>query len=111
VDHAQLRLRRTGGIAGLAVQAAVDTAELCTDEAGAILAALDAARLDSPALGRLDAGRRGGRAPGPPDAFDYELEVARGGATRRLCFGELDMPESLRPLVGLLRSRAKPAGR
>jgi hypothetical protein len=106
VDHARLRLRRTGGIAGLAVEAAVDTAKLSPVEAAPILAALATADLDAPGIASPDA-----EATGPPDTFRYELEVARGGATRRLCFGELDMPESLRPLVGLLRSRAKPAAR
>ena len=105
MDHAQLRLRRTGGIAGRAVEAAVDTAQLSPDEAGPILAALDAASLESPELDRRDA------APGPPDAFRYELEVTRAGATRRLCFGELDTPASLRPVLALLRSRANPVPR
>jgi hypothetical protein len=106
--HARLRLRRTGGIAGLPVEAALDTADLGPDEAEPILDALDAARLGAPEMAPLE-----GAAPpaGPPDVFGYELEVTRGGRTRRLRFGELDMPEALRPLVGLLRSRAKPARR
>jgi hypothetical protein len=106
--HARLRLRRTGGLAGLPVEAAIDTADLAPGEAGPILTALDAARLDAPEIAALDGASP---PPGPPDAFGYELEVTRGGRTRRLRFGELDMPASLRPLVGLLRSRAKPARR
>jgi hypothetical protein len=99
--HARLRLRRTGGIAGLPVEAAVDTADLAPDEAGRVLAALDA-----PEVAALE-----GAAPQPgmPDAFGYELEVTRGGSTRRLRFGEHDAPEALGPLLALLRSRAKPA--
>ena len=104
---ARLRLRRTGGIAGVPVEAAIDTADLAPGEAEPILAALDAARLDAP---EGPAGGAGGP-PGPPDAFGYELEVTRGDRTRRLLFGDLDMPESLRPLVGMLRSRAKPPAR
>jgi hypothetical protein len=104
---ARLRLRRTGGLAGLPVEAALDTADLEPGEAEPILAALDAARLDSPEIARLG----GAPPPGPPDAFGYELEVTRGADTRRLRFGELDMPDSLRPLVALLGSRAKPPRR
>jgi hypothetical protein len=107
-DHARLRLRRAGGIAGLPVEAAVDTAELDAEEARRVLAALDAARLDSPEIAGL---RDAAPPPGPPDAFGYELEVSRGERTQRLRFGELDMPESLRALVGLLRSRANPPAR
>src|SRR4051794_33520315 len=106
---ARLRLRRTGGIAGLPVEAALDTADLEPGEAEPILAALDAVPLDSPEIARLAGG--GAPAPGPPDAFGYELDVTRGAETRRLRFGELDMPESLRALVALLRSRAKPHAR
>ena len=106
--HARLRLRRTGGLAGLPVEAALDTADLAPGEADPILAALDGARLDAPEIASLE-----GASPqaGPPDAFGYELEVTRGGRTQRLRFGEHDMPDSLRPLVGLLGSRAKPARR
>src|SRR4051794_2364619 len=106
---ARLRLRRTGGLAGLPVEAALDTADLAPAEAEPLLAALDAARLDSPEIARLAGG--GAPRPGAPDAFGYELEVTRGADTRRLRFGELDMPDSLRALVALLGSRAKPAGR
>jgi hypothetical protein len=106
--HVRLRLRRTGGLAGLPVEAAVDTADLAPGEAEPILAALDAAQLDAPDVAALQGAPP---PPGPPDAFGYELDVTRGADTRRLRFGELDMPESLRPLVALLRSRAKPAPR
>jgi hypothetical protein len=104
--HARLRLRRTGGLAGLPVEAAIDTADLPAGEAAAVLAALD--RLDAPEI----AAHEGASPPaGPPDAFGYELEVSRGGRTRRLRFGERDMPDALGPVVALLRSRAKPARR
>jgi hypothetical protein len=87
----------------------LDTADLAPGEAEPILAALDAARLDSPEIARLAGG--GAPRPGPPDAFSYELEVTRGASTRRLRFGELDMPDCLRALVALLASRAKPPAR
>jgi hypothetical protein len=108
-EHVRLRLRRTGGIAGLPVEAELDTADLDPGTAAPILAALDTARLDAPEVAALEGG--GAPPPGPPDAFGYELEVTRGGRTRRLRFGEHDVPESLGPLVALLRSRANPPAR
>src|SRR4051812_26784733 len=65
--HARLRLRRRGGLAGLPVEAVVDTADLASGEAEPILAALDAAQLDAPEVARLGAAGGGGEA-GPPDA-------------------------------------------
>jgi hypothetical protein len=106
---ARVRLRRTGGLAGVPVEATVDTAKLSPDEAAPILAALDAARLDSPDL--ATATDAAPPAPGPPDTFGYELEVTRGAQTRTLRFGERDVPDALRPLVDLLGSRAIPAKR
>src|SRR4051794_27930314 len=76
---ARLRLRRTGGIAGLPVEAALDTADLEPGEAEPILAALDAVPLDSPEIARLAGG--GDPAPRPPGAVGYELDVKRGAAT------------------------------
>src|SRR3954451_1429303 len=60
---ARLRLRRTRGLAGLPVEAALDTHELEPAEAEPILAALDAARLDSAESARVRGGGRPARGP------------------------------------------------
>src|SRR5918911_3404648 len=97
-EHAQLRLRRTGGLAGVATEASLDTAQLEPAEAEPLLAALDAAERGG--------ARTAPAAPGPPDAFRYELEVRRGGATRTLSFTDADRPRELAPVIDALAARA-----
>ena len=102
--HARLRLRRTGGYAGVATEAELDTAELEPDEARELLGALD--RADLPAL----AGRQQAQPP-MPDAFRYELEVRRGDQSHTIAFGDLDRPQELAPVIDALAARARPAPR
>jgi hypothetical protein len=99
-DHVQLALRRTGGLAGLPMEAALDTRELAPEEAAAITSALDG--LDFGTLAPAD---------GPPDTFQYRLEVRRGDRTQTATFGERQVPAALRPLLGTLMQRAEPAPR
>jgi len=100
-SHARLRLTRTGGLAGIATEAALDTAELDPGEAGPILAALDA--VDLRALSGLEP-----PPSGPPDAFRYVLEVERGETTHRLALAEGDVPQALRSVLAALSARARP---
>jgi hypothetical protein len=102
--HARLRLRRTGGLAGVATEAALDTAELDPAEARPVLEALDAA--DLAAL----AGHPPTH-PGMPDAFRYELEVRRGEQAHTIAFTDADRPAALAPVIDALAARAKPAPR
>lgn len=97
-EHARLRLRRTGGIAGIPTEAELDTAKLEPGQAEPILRALDAAKAP-PA------------APPRPDAFSYELTIERGGDTRTVTFGD-PPPAELAPVVDALsaRSRIVPRG-
>lgn len=103
MEHARLRLRRTGGIAGIATEASLDTAELDENEARRLLAALDA--------GERAAQQPAKPPPGPPDAFRYELEVRRGGGTRTLTFTDVNRPAELAPVIDALAARARPAPR
>jgi len=100
-SHARLRLTRTGGLAGIATEATLDTAELDPGEGEPILAALDA--VDLHALAGLRSAP-----PGPPDAFRYVLEVERGEATHRVELAEGDVPQALRPVFTALSARARP---
>jgi hypothetical protein len=100
-DDIHLALRRTGGLAGLAMEATLDTKDVDPEQAAQIAAALD----------RVDLA---GTAPPPddaPDRFAYRLDVRRGDASSTLTFGERQVPEPLRPLVRLLEERAAPAPR
>jgi hypothetical protein len=94
-----LRLTRTGGLAGIAMEATVDTGELDPATADRILAAVR----------RADTSSRG--APGLPDAFTYELEMDDGGGIRRVTFSDPGAPESLRPALDVLRPRMRPRRR
>jgi hypothetical protein len=100
-EHARLRLRRTGGIAGVPTEAELDTAELEPARAEPILHALDAAREPAPSP-----------APPRPDGFRYELTVERAGDTRTVTFGD-PPPAELAPVLEALsgRSRIVPRGR
>ena len=103
-SHARLRLRRSGGFAGIATEAAIDTAELDPREAEPLLAALDAVDLRSLAERRPPP-------PGPPDTFRYVLDVERGDAKYSIALAEADVPHALRPVLAALSARAHPVRR
>jgi hypothetical protein len=98
-SHAHLRLRRTGGIAGVATEAELDTSELDPAQAEPILKALDATQ-----------GRPTGGGPPLPDAFRYELTVERAGQSRTVTFGD-PPPAELAPVIEALSARSRVAPR
>ncbi len=89
---------RTGGIAGVKLVGALDTAELPPREAGQMEAALDELDRQAPAA-----------RPAWPDSFQYELTVTRGGRRRTVVLDESRLPAALRPLVDMLVNRGRPA--
>jgi hypothetical protein len=103
-SHVWIRLRRTGGIAGMVTEATLDTADLEPGEARSVLAALADANLDAQSAAAPPP-------PGPPDTFRYALEVRQGSATRTVELCEHAIPETLRPLVDELVRRAEPVRR
>ncbi len=103
-EHAQLSLRRTGGLAGLPLQAALDTSTLPSAEANAIVGALD----------RVDLAHVSTAADTPPgaaDTFHYELQVERAGETHTASFADRQVPDELKPVIHALMERAEPAPR
>ena len=104
-EHAQLCLRRTGGLAGLRLQARLDTRSLPEPEGQALIGALD----------RFEAEPQTPQAPkSPPGAADtthYELKIDRGGATRTVSLSEQQMPNALAPVIRALMDHAVPAPR
>ena len=97
-----LTLRRTGGLAGLPMEATLDAGEVDPQEAAEIAAALD--RLE---LSTADAGPAATEAL--PDRYEYRLDVRRGDETHTLTFGERQVPEPLAPVIRKLMDRATPA--
>jgi hypothetical protein len=102
--HAQISLRRTGGLAGLPMEATLDTRELAPAEAQEILGALESVDLD-----RLGSGKD--HPPGAADTFHYDLKVDRGEATRSASFSDRQLPPELAPVVRALMDRARPGSR
>jgi hypothetical protein len=104
-EHAQLSLRRTGGLAGLRLGASLDTRSLPDAESQELIGALD----------RFEAAPQTPQAPAlPPGAADtmhYELQIDRGGTTRTASFSERQVPEALAPVIRALMDHAEPVPR
>ena len=93
----RIELRVTGGIAGLAREAALDTGEL---------GASDAQRLEA-AVAALPAEPSAATASGARDVQHYELRVA----DRRWRFDDTTVPLEARPLLDVLTARLRPVTR
>jgi hypothetical protein len=91
-------LRRTGGLAGMALDVRVDldAAEPGSAELAGLLGALDV-----PALAR-----RTPSAPAVPDAYHYDVTLVGEGGRQELHFGSGGVPPELRPVIRLLERRA-----
>ena len=102
--HAQLSLRRTGGLAGLPMEASLDTRELAPEQAQQLLGALANVDLDNVGAGS-------DWPPGAADTFRYELEIDHGQGARKTSFSDRQVPTKLVPVVRALMDRAQPAKR
>ena len=87
----RVNVTRRGGFAGVALHAALDTAQLTAADASRVEAALRDLPWDRPAA-----------EPTGPDRFRYELATAEGGHERRVELSEGEVPDTLRPLLALL---------
>jgi len=100
-EDLELRLRRTGGLAGLAMVASLKTRELESEEAECISGALDEVDLVRVEL-RPDA------APGAADMLHYQLEIRGADRAQTIRFSERQMPAELAPVIRALMRRAEP---
>jgi hypothetical protein len=101
-DGLRLTLRRTGGLAGLAMEAELDTAALEPGDAAQVRAAVERALAEPQPVAPAT--------PGPgADRYQYNLVVRRGAERHELTFGEAAVPEALAPLVRRLEGLARPA--
>jgi hypothetical protein len=92
----RVHVTRRGGLAGVALHAVLDTAQLGAAEATRAEAALR----DLP-WNRLPA------EPTGPDRFCYEVVIAEGGHERHVELGETEIPDTLRPLLELLHDHGQ----
>lgn len=93
----QVKLVRSGGLAGLSMEATVDTADLPADQQGVV------SRLLTEDLRRSAVAR-----PGGADQFSYQLEIKQDGRTVRRSWQDPEVHEAVRPLLSALASQAKP---
>lgn len=96
-DPVQLKLVRSGGFAGLDMVAVLDTADLPVDQQDVV----DTLLLADP---QSPHGR-----PGGADQLSYRLDILQGDRTVHHHWQEPEVPELVRPLLGELTRRAKPA--
>jgi hypothetical protein len=93
----QVRLVRSGGFAGLKMEATVDTADLPADQQGVV------SRLLKEDLRQSAVSRSGGA-----DQFSYQLEIEKDGHTICRSWQDPEVHEAVRPLLSALASQAKP---
>ena len=94
----QLKLVRSGGLAGLDMVSTVDTVDLSMDQQDVVSSLLTA-----------DLGDQGGRRSGGADQFSYQLEIHHGDRTVLCQWAEPEVPETVRSLLVTLTRQAKPA--
>jgi hypothetical protein len=94
----QVKLVRSGGLAGVNMVATVDSADLPADQQE-VVSTLLAGDLRGPGLGR----------PGGADQFSYQLEIKDGDNTVTRHWLEPEVHEKVRPLLAALTRQARPA--
>lgn len=108
----RIRLRRSGGFAGLqAPPVEIDTEQLPADKAGEVKQLVSQARLFDPPAGQGPSQPVPGSPPAP-DAFQYDLSVEDGGRSQavRLHQGAMH-PEAERLVQWLAQEGRDTAGR
>ena len=87
---------RRGGFPGVALHAALDTAQLAPTEAARVGAALRDLPWNRPTP-----------EPVAADRFRYELVTVEGDHERRAVLGESEIPDTLRPLLAMLADQGQ----
>jgi len=94
----QVKLVRSGGLAGLDLVATVDAGDLPADQQD-LVAKLFKADLPGSRVGR----------PGGADQFSYQLVIHQGDRSVQRHWEDSEVPEGIRPLLTALTRQAKPA--
>ncbi|MDQ1536261.1 MAG: hypothetical protein QOE58_654 [Actinomycetota bacterium] len=93
----QVKLVRSGGMAGLKMAAEVDAADLPADQQGVVSK-----------LVTEDLRGNGVSRPGGADQFSYQLEIQDGDRKVSRQWQESEVHETVRPLLTALTRQAKP---
>ena len=94
----QVKLVRSGGLAGLRMVATVDTVDRPADQQD-VVSRLLTEDLRGPGVSR----------PGGADQFVYQLEIQHDGSTVRRQWEEPEVHDAVRPLLAALTRQARPA--
>jgi Emfourin len=94
----QVKLVRSGGLAGLRMVATADTEDLPADQQDVVSRLLTE-----------DLRGSGVSPPSGADQFSYQLEIQHGDRTVRRHWQEPEVNEIVRPLLASLTRQAKPA--
>ena len=94
----RVRVRRSGGLAGLPMLAEADSDLLRPADADRLRDLVAGAELDTPP-----------RRSGPvPDGFTYQVDVWRGAQHQQLTVGDFGLPAGLRELLTWMQRTARP---
>ena len=96
----RIEMTRSGGVAGVQLRSAIDTAALAPADAAEVEAMLGKVDLDELTSGST---RRGG----PPDRFQYDLVIEQDGRRHEITIGERDVSPPLRSLLERLVDEAR----
>jgi hypothetical protein len=102
----KIDFQTSGGYAGLDLRWSGDTDTATPEVAARITELVTQARLFE--LRPEDVAPR---APGPPDVMAHRLSVSDGGRQATFSVTDLTAPPEMRPLLGYLRTLARPAPR
>jgi hypothetical protein len=102
-DVDKVLFQLSGGFAGVIRRAEVVLADLPEPDRARLDTLLQASGLEASTTSA-----RSARASKARDTEEIEIEIERGGKVTRHAFSELDLPETVSPLVDWLKKRARP---
>jgi hypothetical protein len=96
----RIEFERSGGFAGIRLQASLDTQELDSEEASSVEGMIEAVNF-------FELPERLQTNSGGADRFQYKLTVAADWVTHSVVMGEADVPKVITPLIDRLNALAR----
>jgi hypothetical protein len=91
----RISIVRGGGVAGITTRTELDSTRLHDDDAAELARLADAATLDPPAT----------RPARRPDELQYDVTLEDDAGSRSARYGETDLPDPVRVLIGWIDQR------